>query len=121
MGERKTLKRWVRDELAAGRSVPGVVVVLSALPESKTEVRVVGEELALVIWQGAQWAVTEYGVEARDGLYYIPAARLNEEIDKGRSFVRHMAEKEWVDIREFALAFVIACAVFKVHLPAYEG
>src|SRR3954452_11966917 len=31
-----------------------------------------------LLWQGRRWAVTAYGVEARDGTYFIDKARLYE-------------------------------------------
>ena len=37
-----------------------------------------GDRLGKVWWQGRQWAVTEHGIECRDGTYYIAAKRLGE-------------------------------------------
>jgi hypothetical protein len=60
-----------------------------------------------IYWQGRQWAVTGYGIEYRDGNYPIEDSRIWEEED-GYGWVRHMAEKEWVDLPDFAEALRIA-------------
>jgi hypothetical protein len=54
-----------------------------------------------------QWAGTAYGVECRDGTYVIEADRIWEEDDR-YGWVRHIAEKEWVDLPDFAEAMRIA-------------
>lgn len=83
---------------------------------SHNKVNVLGEPLAPILWCGANWAVTRYGLEARDGTYAIEASRLWEgesSVDTGgllpgTSWVEHMAEKNWVDLFEFAEALRIA-------------
>jgi hypothetical protein len=65
-------------------------------------VRCRGERLSRIIWQGLEWAVTEHGVECRDGTYAIAASRLWE------NWVLHMAEKDWIDLDDFAEALRIA-------------
>jgi hypothetical protein len=76
-------------------------------PQASNPVKNRGERLHKIIWQGRQWAVTTYGVECRDGCYAIGRARLWEE-DEAYSWVRHMAEKNWVDLHDFAEALRIA-------------
>ena len=75
-----------------------------------------GELLYEKIWQGRQWAVTEYGIEARDGTYTIAAERLPETREfRGQRlpfWPLHMAEKSWVDIRDFCTAFLAALACY---------
>jgi hypothetical protein len=82
------------------------------------EVRLCGEELRRVIWQGRQWAVTTFGIESRDGLYAIRARRLTEGLreDDPHCWIDLMAGKEWVDLPDFATAFLIACSVHRVRL-----
>lgn len=75
-------------------------------------VRVRGEALHPVLWHGRQWAVTEYGMECRDGTYVIEASRLREQ-EPEYSWQRHMAEKNWVDQADFARAFAVACLVHR--------
>jgi hypothetical protein len=71
-------------------------------------VRRLGEKLHRIRWQGRQWAVTSYGIEARDGTYPIAKDRLwhNEDTRQG-GWICHMAEKNWVDIFDFAEALRI--------------
>ena len=76
--------------------------------EAGNHVHCRGEKLSKPIyWQGRQWAVTAYGVECRDGTYWIEADRIWEEEDR-YGWVRHMGEKEWVDLPDFAEALRIA-------------
>ena len=72
-----------------------------------TPVSVSGEEPAEIWWRGKQWAVTEAGIEALDGTYYIGGERLLEEIDTW-PWPRQMSEKNWVDSDEFATAYMVA-------------
>jgi hypothetical protein len=80
-----------------------------ALPpqyEGGGEVKVRGEPLDKIYWQGRQWAVTSHGLENRDGTYAIDKSRLWEQEDD-YGWVRHMAEKVWVDLPDFAEALRI--------------
>jgi hypothetical protein len=70
-------------------------------PQSSEPIRVRGDQLSWpIFWQGRQWAVTAYGVECRDGTYYVKKDRLWEN-DEDHSWVHHMAEKNWVDLPDF--------------------
>ncbi len=75
-----------------------------------------GEPLHEKIWQDRQWAVTEYGIEARDGTYTIAAERLSETCEfRGQRlpfWPLHMAEKSWVDVHDFCTAFLAALACY---------
>jgi hypothetical protein len=78
--------------------------------DSKDEVRVTGEALAQpVFWTGRQWAVTKFGIEARDGKYPIAGSRAWED-SNGHGWLEHMAEKDWVDIHDFTEALRLARA-----------
>jgi hypothetical protein len=68
-----------------------------------------GESLSKVLWLGHQWAVTTFGVEARDGCYVIAASRLWEN-EAEHGWVRHMASKAWVDAQDFSEALRIGRA-----------
>jgi hypothetical protein len=87
------------------------------------EVRLCGEELHSVIWQGRQWAVTTLGIESRDGLYAIKARRLTEGLrdDDPHCWIDLMAGKEWVDLPDFATAFLVACSVYRVRLKKADA
>ncbi len=65
-------------------------------------VEVRGEHLhEPIYWTGRQWAVTEFGLESRTGIYSIPKRRLwNEEDDWG--WVRQISNRPWVDMADFA-------------------
>jgi hypothetical protein len=77
-------------------------------PQSSEPVRVCGDQLSWpIFWQGRQWAVTSYGVERRDGTYCVKKDRLWEN-DEVHSWVHHMAEKNWVDLPDFAEALRVA-------------
>jgi hypothetical protein len=75
-----------------------------AIAEDKVKVR--GQALSAIWWRGRQWAVTAYGIECLDGTYVIERERLLE-LPHG-SWPEHMAGKIWVDIDEFATAWLIA-------------
>ncbi len=70
----------------------------------------------MVFFKNAQWAVTEWGLEAaRPGApceYFIPAHRLLERGGIGHGelydWPLHLAEKTWVDMDAFNEAFVEA-------------
>lgn len=77
-----------------------------------------GEQLAEPIyWEGRQWAVTEAGIECRDGTYFIDKKRLWEEEGKW-GWVNQLSEKEWVDIEDFVIALTLAREKFKDHFPS---
>ena len=74
-------------------------------------VKVIGEPLDFVLWQGSQWAVTEYGLESRDGSYAIESKHLICMADRGRfdkkqltknhvftHWFSHLSGKNWCDI-----------------------
>ena len=63
--------------------------------------------LSRVLWQGWEWAVTAYGTEARDGTYAITRHRLWETEDR-HGWIAHMAEKDEIDLDDFAEALRIA-------------
>ncbi|PSC02684.1 hypothetical protein SLNSH_22745 [Alsobacter soli] len=58
-------------------------------------------------WLGLQWVVTDEGVEARDGTYFIAKDRLRED-EPHWSWEQQMAEKDWVDVHDFAAAMAFA-------------
>ncbi|MFM9857698.1 helix-turn-helix transcriptional regulator [Pseudoxanthobacter sp. M-2] len=86
-----------------GAEEPGVKMKL---------VRNRGERLSsAIIWIGRQWAVTDRGIEARDGTYFIQRSRVWEE-NEGYGWLDHMREKEWVDISDFKEALMAARRIY---------
>jgi hypothetical protein len=82
---------------------------------ARRRVKVRGTNLHRVWWKGRQWAVTAYGIEARDGRYAIEKARLGER-NGNWSWPMHMMEKNWVDIADFVSAWLVSLAKHHVDL-----
>ncbi len=101
--------RYTKAEVAALKKH---ATQIAAPPAYRCDDRVAvrGEALSLpIFWQGRQWAVTSYGVECRDGTYFIEKERLSE--DEGEfGWVRHLSEKIWIDLPDFAEALRLARA-----------
>jgi hypothetical protein len=87
----------------------------SGLYAATNVVRVTGEKLAPVLWQNEQWAVTKFGLECRDGTYYIEKTRLLEGLGTEHGWHHHMAEKGWCHMEQFYPAFLMAIGL---HFPA---
>ena len=90
----------------------GSHIIIDAAP-----VAIRGEDIQYeTLWQGRQWAATEYGIQARDGSYAIAADRLSEtrevEGEQLPDWPLHMAEKAWVNIDDFCTAFLVALTMF---------
>ena len=66
-----------------------------------------GDRLIKIYWKGRQWAATRFGVQARDGSYSIDRRRVWEDEERG-GWIMHMAEKDWVDLEDFAEALRVA-------------
>lgn len=83
---------------------------VSRIEISQDPVRNRGEELSEIWWRGKQWAVTSYGIECLDGCYHLEASRLLEHLtgENPYPWPRHMATKGWVDVDEFATAWMVA-------------
>ena len=76
-----------------------------------------GEKLSKPIYyEGSQWAVTKYGIEARDGSYVIEKNRLWQD-EPNYSWEKHMEEKNWVNIHDFTRAMNFAKEKFKNLKP----
>ena len=77
-------------------------------PQSMTRVKLRGEPLGKILWQGTEWAVTDYGLECRDGLYHVRADKLMEGHKNHREafnhWYQHIAEKSWVDKEDLDFA-----------------
>ena len=71
-------------------------------PQAMTRVKVRGEPLGCVLWHGTEWAVTDYGLECRDGRYHVRAKDLMARggYNHRKAFnhwYQHIAEKSWVE------------------------
>jgi hypothetical protein len=68
-------------------------------------------------YRNRQWAVTDYGIENIRGPYhyYIPKSDLKMRMGSpDRTWVDHMAEKNWVDVEAFQDAFQRALKTFGI-------
>jgi hypothetical protein len=81
----------------------------------KSEVAVRGEDLSEIWWQGRQWAVTAYGLERRDGTYFIDRKRLLQDATT-YGWVKHIGTKNWADVDDFATAYLVAIAMHGCRL-----
>jgi hypothetical protein len=85
------------------------------------EVKVRGEALSEpILWIGEQWAVTDYGIECRDGTYVIEKNRLWED-EESYGWRRHMAAKDWVILHDFIQALDWARKHFTPHREAKKA
>lgn len=69
-----------------------------------------------VYWTGRQWCVTDLGLETvEEDRYYVEAGLLGELTDGTEEVLaermRHICEKTWVDVEDFAAAFAVALAI----------
>jgi len=82
-------------------------------PEASNRVTCTGHALHPVIWCGRQWAVTEYGLEARDGRYAVEIRqlRVTERGDRAH-WAKHLAAKPWVDKADAICAIVALNLVY---------
>jgi hypothetical protein len=72
------------------------------------DVELRGDALSEIWWQGRQWAVTSFGIEARNGQYYIESDRLGEHGPEGLpNWPLHVCSKTWVDADDFCTAFIV--------------
>lgn len=91
-------------------------------PWATNDVRVRGDKLGTELWRGKQWSVTEHGVEARDGTYFICRSRMFEGVKQDHPWESHMRDKKWVDIADFGAAMRLGRAIFplgtrRAHIP----
>ena len=94
------------------KPIPGPIISR----DGSGDVRCCGDALDEIWWRGAQWAVTSYGIECRDGKYLVAASRLLENDPRSYSWVKHLGEKTWCDIEDFTSAYFVACAMHGVRL-----
>jgi hypothetical protein len=71
-------------------------------------VEATAEILGPILWQGRQWAVTSFGLEARDGRYPISARHLSELAPGELGLIANMSIKPWVDLPDFVAALAVA-------------
>ncbi|MCR5874393.1 hypothetical protein LRS10_09580 [Phenylobacterium sp. J426] len=69
----------------------------------------------VVYWSGRQWCVTEDGLDTISGAYEIDAELLGHLTEWSgppmAERLRHVCEKSWVDVEDFAAAFAVALQI----------
>ncbi len=66
----------------------------------------------LVYWQGRQWAVTAYGVEALDGRYHIAWQDLHDEPARKR-LLDQMQDHYWVHFDDLRKALEVSASAIQ--------
>ena len=84
---------------------------MEAIRHSTNDIPLYGEALDEVWWVGRQWAVTRYGLEKRDGKYFVQKNRLVENLREGWSWIGQIGCKSWADVEDVATAFYVAVAM----------
>ncbi len=64
-----------------------------------------------VHWQGRQWAVTGYGIEALDGRYHVPFSDIPEAGDGRPPWLDDLCRRYGTDGNELAAALRVARTV----------
>lgn len=67
-------------------------------------------EISRVIFEQGQWAVTEFGIENTFGPYHyaLSWSDISQDIAPGKTWVDHMAQKNWVLADDFKAAHAYA-------------
>ncbi|ACL57301.1 hypothetical protein [Methylobacterium nodulans] len=65
-----------------------------------------------VYWQGRQWAVTGYGIEALDGMYHVPAAEIGSVDERPPQWLDDLWRRYGTDRNDLTAAVAVARRVF---------
>jgi hypothetical protein len=61
-----------------------------------------------VHWQGRQWAVTDYGIEALDGMYHVPFSEIGDAGEQGPPWLEALKGRYGTDRDDLAAALKVA-------------
>ncbi|AWN42798.1 hypothetical protein [Methylobacterium durans] len=61
-----------------------------------------------VHWQGRQWAVTGYGIEALDGMYHVPYSDIPDAADARPQWLDELCRRYGTDCDDLAAAVRVA-------------
>lgn len=64
-----------------------------------------------VHWQGRQWAVTGYGIEALDGTYHIPFSDIPDTPDQWPAWLNALCQRYGTERDDLAAALRVARTV----------
>jgi hypothetical protein len=66
------------------------------------------ESIARVHWQGRQWAVTDYGIEALDGMYHVPYSEIRDADAGPMPWLDDLRSRYGTDCDDLAAALQVA-------------
>ncbi len=72
-------------------------------------------------WQGRQWAVTAYGIEALDGMYHVPFSEISPADDGPAPWLEALRRRYGTDRNDLDAALRVARAVLKDASSAPVG
>ncbi|MFH6783271.1 MULTISPECIES: hypothetical protein [Methylobacterium] len=61
-----------------------------------------------VTWQGRQWAVTAYGIEALDGMYHVPFSEIPAADDGSAPWLESLRRRYGTDRNDLDAALKVA-------------
>jgi hypothetical protein len=64
-----------------------------------------------VHWEGRQWAVTGYGIEALDGMYHVPFSEIGETGERPLPWLEALHRRYGTDRDDLAAALKVARAI----------
>lgn len=67
------------------------------------------QSTARVHWQGRQWAVTDYGIEALDGMYHVPYSEIRDADAEPMTWLDDLCRRYGTYRDDLAAALKVAC------------
>lgn len=64
-----------------------------------------------VHWQGRQWAVTGYGIEALDGMYHVPFSDIPNDEAARPGWLNNLCQRYGTDSNDLAAALKVARSI----------
>jgi hypothetical protein len=64
-----------------------------------------------VHWEGRQWAVTGYGIEALDGMYHVPYSEIGDADERAMPWLEALCRRYGTNRDDLAAALKVARAI----------
>ncbi|WP_292505003.1 hypothetical protein [Methylobacterium sp.] len=75
-----------------------------------------------VHWQGRQWAVTEFGIEALDGMYHVPSSEIWDDNGRPPGWLNSLHRRYGTDRDDLNAAVKVARSIWsRPCAPPLEG